>query len=171
MIGAALLAALIGSGNDASVIFAVVVINALVPLVACNDSRVDDDKVIGDPMEAVLLVLAAKGKIVREMVERDLPRLAEVPFDSAHKFMATFHRGGDHVTLFVKGAPDVLLARCATWRVAGSEKLLTSQAKVRSKRIIKRLANKVCADCSLPRGPCRQGNSMRPVTSRPRSAS
>jgi Ca2+-transporting ATPase len=96
----------------------------LVPLVACNDSRVDDGKVIGDPMEAALLLLAAKGDIVRELVQRDLPRLAEVPFDSAHKFMATFHRDADHVTLFVKGAPDVLLARCTTWRVAGSVKLL-----------------------------------------------
>ena len=101
----------------------------LVPLVACNDSRVDEGKVIGNPMEAALLVLAAKGHIVRELVDRDLPRLAEVPFDSAHKFMATFHRDADHVTLFVKGAPDVLLARCSTWRVAGSEKLLDKSAK------------------------------------------
>ena len=33
----------------------------LLPLVACNDSHVDNGKVIGDPMEAALLVLAAKG--------------------------------------------------------------------------------------------------------------
>jgi Ca2+-transporting ATPase len=37
----------------------------LVPLVACNDSRVDDGKAIGDPMEAALLVLAAKGGVLR----------------------------------------------------------------------------------------------------------
>ena len=80
-------------------------------------------------MEAALLVLAAKGDIVRELVGRDLPRLAEVPFDSAHKFMATFHREADHVTLFVKSAPDLLLARCTTWRVAGSEKLLDESGR------------------------------------------
>ena len=90
------------------------------PLVACNDSRVKDGKVIGDPMEAALLVLAAKGGVVRDAVERALPRLAELPFDSAHKFMATFHRDGEQVRVFVKGAPDVLLARCTTWRAAGS---------------------------------------------------
>ena len=42
-----------------------------------------------------------------------LPRIAEIPFDSANKFMATFHHDGDRVRLFVKGAPDLLLARCA----------------------------------------------------------
>ena len=90
------------------------------PLVACNDSRIDEGKVIGDPMEAALLVLAAKGGVVREEVERALPRVAEFPFDSAHKFMATFHADGAQVQVYVKGAPDVLLARCTSWRTADS---------------------------------------------------
>ncbi len=94
------------------------------PLAACNDSRVEDGKVIGDPMEAALLVLAAKGGVLREEVDRALPRVAELPFDSAQKFMATFHRDGDLVQVFVKGAPDVLLARCSTWRAAGAQPLL-----------------------------------------------
>ena len=38
--------------------------------------------------------------------------MAEVPFDSAHKFMATVHRVGGELRLEVKGAPDVLLERC-----------------------------------------------------------
>ncbi|WP_200822607.1 cation-translocating P-type ATPase [Caballeronia arationis] len=93
----------------------------MVPMVACNDSRFDDGKAIGDPMEAALLVLAAKGGILCDSVERALPRLAELPFDSAHKFMPTFHRDGDQIKVFVKGAPDVLLARCTRWKVAGAE--------------------------------------------------
>ena len=96
----------------------------MLPLVACNDSRVADGKVIGDPMEAALLVLATKGGIVRDQVEHELPRLAELPFDSAHKFMATFHRDGDLIQVFVKGAPDVLLARCTQWHAAGSQQPL-----------------------------------------------
>ena len=43
------------------------------------------------------------------------PRLAEVPFDSDYKFMATFHRtefqGEERLIVIAKGAPDVLLAR------------------------------------------------------------
>lgn len=84
----------------------------LVPLVACNDSRVADGKAIGDPMEAALLVLAQKAGIDTARVADAMPRIAEVPFDSAHKFMATFHRDGENMQMFVKGAPDVLLARC-----------------------------------------------------------
>jgi len=80
---------------------------------ACNDSRIDETRVIGDPMEGALLVLAAGHGIDRTSLDAFQPRLHEVPFDSAHKFMATFHRQGEEVVLYVKGAPDVLLVRCS----------------------------------------------------------
>ncbi len=103
----------------------------LMPLVACNDSRIEDGKVIGDPMEAALLVLATKGGVSRDEVERTLPRLAEVPFESANKFMATFHRDADEVKVFVKGAPDVLLARCSSIHVKGSVQALDAAGRLR----------------------------------------
>lgn len=84
----------------------------LVPLIACNDSRVVDGKVIGDPMEAALLILAQKGSALPSEVIAALPRIAEIPFDAEHKFMATFHRADGHIRLFVKGAHDVLLNTC-----------------------------------------------------------
>jgi Ca2+-transporting ATPase len=77
----------------------------------------DDGTVIGDPTEAALVVLAAKLGVDAEETRRAYPRLAEVPFDSEYKFMATFHRVGvdgvAHVIELVKGAPDVVLARCS----------------------------------------------------------
>jgi len=84
----------------------------MIPLIACNDSRVDDGRAVGDPMEAALLVLATKGGIDAETALTTLPRIAEQPFDAAHKFMATFHKDGEIVRVFVKGAPDVLLQHC-----------------------------------------------------------
>ncbi len=84
----------------------------LIPLVACNDSQVDEERAVGDPMEAALLVLAMKGGINLDAALATLPRIAELPFDTAHKFMATFHSDGDIMRVFVKGAPDVLLERC-----------------------------------------------------------
>ena len=85
----------------------------LIPLVACNDSRVDDGQAVGDPMEAALLVLAMKGGINPQEALTTIPRIAELPFDTAHKFMATFHSDGDVMRVFIKGAPEVLLQRCS----------------------------------------------------------
>ena len=87
-------------------------------LVLDSDATVaDDGAVVGDPTEAALVVLAAKLGVDAEETRRAYPRLAEVPFDSDYKFMATFHRyrdeGGDeHTIQLVKGGPDVVLARC-----------------------------------------------------------
>lgn len=96
----------------------------LMPLALCNDSRLNDERVVGDPMEGALLVLAGKGGIDREATARRWPRMAEVPFDAAHKFMATFHRDGEVVHVHVKGAPDVLLTRCERELTADGERLL-----------------------------------------------
>ena len=61
-------------------------------------------------------MLAAKLGVDAEETRRAYPRLAEVPFDSEYKFMATFHRiqveGAERVVQLVKGGPDVVLARC-----------------------------------------------------------
>jgi P-type Ca2+ transporter type 2C len=83
-----------------------------------SDATVDDvGKVVGDPTEAALVVLAAKLGVDAEETRRAYPRLAEVPFDSEYKFMATFHRatvdGSERTIELVKGAPDVVLGRCS----------------------------------------------------------
>ena len=57
-----------------------------------SDATVDDaGNVVGDPTEAALVVLAARLGVDAEETRRAYPRLAEVPFDSEYKFMATFH--------------------------------------------------------------------------------
>ena len=92
-------------------------------LVLCTDATVgDDETVIGDPTEAAFVVLAAKMGVDAVQTREALTRRAEVPFDSEYKFMATFHDCPDwlaggiieqpHV-MCVKGAPDVVLGRCA----------------------------------------------------------
>jgi len=88
----------------------------LVPGVLCNDTSIVDADVVGDPTEAALIVLAHKAGIDLDALADRFPRCAEVPFDSAHKFMATFHREeaspAAGVLLCVKGAPEVLIGRC-----------------------------------------------------------
>jgi len=84
----------------------------LLPLALCNNSHFQGKQAVGDPMESALLVLAAKGGVDKEQAVLQLPRVAEIPFDAEHKFMATFHRQGDQVKIFIKGAPEVLLKLC-----------------------------------------------------------
>ncbi|MFI2486982.1 cation-translocating P-type ATPase [Promicromonospora kroppenstedtii] len=93
----------------------------LLPMILCADAVLDGENLIGDPTEGALIVLGAKGGLDIEATRRDYPRLAEVPFDSEYKFMATFHEMADDdgrpvVRCFVKGAPDVLIARGTSYR-------------------------------------------------------
>ncbi len=85
-----------------------------------NDSAVREGEIVGDPTEAALVVLAEKGGLDVEETRRFYPRVAEVPFDSEYKLMATFHEmetdGRKIVRCYVKGAPDVLLARSSHGR-------------------------------------------------------
>lgn len=70
----------------------------------------------GDPTEGALLVAAHKVGLQEEDLEGRFPRLAEAPFSSERKLMSTSHKDperDEHMLLFSKGAPDVLLARCA----------------------------------------------------------
>ena len=103
----------------------------LVPAALCSDSRVRDGQLIGDPTEGALLVLARKGGVDAASLAGDSPRLAEIPFDSAHKFMATFHRDGESVRMHVKGAPDVLLARASRFLGESGDLPLDGPARAR----------------------------------------
>lgn len=95
-----------------------VLVSALLPMALCNDAVVHNNngdwELVGDPTEGAFTVLAMKGGIDPVDLRASRPRIAEIPFDSAYKYMATFHQmvtddGRDVVRLYVKGAPDVLL--------------------------------------------------------------
>jgi Ca2+-transporting ATPase len=100
----------------------------LLPMALCADARLDDGALIGDPTEGALIVLAEKGGISVDDAREMYPRVAEVPFDSDYKFMATFHnmkseQGKPVVRCFVKGAPDVLIGRSGSYWMPGGEEL------------------------------------------------
>jgi P-type Ca2+ transporter type 2C len=100
----------------------------------CNDALLEPSgqttnggptwRMVGDPTEGALVVAAAKAGLWKGELESLFPRVAEVPFDSERKRMATVHQvNGDGAALgwgnpapsyvaFVKGAPDLLIERC-----------------------------------------------------------
>jgi P-type Ca2+ transporter type 2C len=98
----------------------------MLPMALCADARLDGEELIGDPTEGALIVLAEKGGISLDNARQMYPRVAEVPFDSDYKFMATFHemknvQGKPVIRCFVKGAPDVLIARGSYFWLPGGE--------------------------------------------------
>jgi magnesium-transporting ATPase (P-type) len=78
--------------------------------VLCNDAslrQADSDWIVdGDPMEGALIALGIKAGVDAEAARRDFPRLAEIPFDARHRFMATLNRAGADRLVTVKGAPE-----------------------------------------------------------------
>ncbi len=70
-------------------------------------------KITGDPTEAALLTAAAKAGLKRAVLEDAQPLVTELPFDSVRKCMTMVRRtAANRCTAYVKGAPDVILARC-----------------------------------------------------------
>ncbi|MDR2154991.1 MAG: HAD-IC family P-type ATPase [Burkholderiaceae bacterium] len=88
----------------------------------CNDATLTESAgqwhVTGDPMEGALLALAVKAALNPQAEHDAHARLDVIPFDAAHRYMATLHAlpgsdGGDGALLLVKGAPERVLTMCA----------------------------------------------------------
>ncbi len=82
----------------------------------CCDGRVvfegGKEKHIGDPTETAIVLAAHRAGMAKDDLERDYPRLAELPFDSDRKLMTTVHRMDGKLVAITKGAVDVLSRRC-----------------------------------------------------------
>lgn len=86
--------------------------------VLVNDAKMSRDdngkwETKGDPTETALVDLAIRLGLVKEDVDKEYPRVAEIPFDSERKMMATIHKSKDSkLTVAVKGGLDEVLACC-----------------------------------------------------------
>lgn len=69
---------------------------------------------IGDPTETSILVAAHKNGMEQEKLNRQYPRLAELPFDSDRKLMTSVNQIDGKIVAIVKGAFDVMAARCVS---------------------------------------------------------
>ena len=80
--------------------------------VLANDAVLGTDgQSIGDPTETALVDAGVKHSIDKNALDAELPRIAEIPFDSERKLMTTVHQSNDKDYLVaVKGGLDELLA-------------------------------------------------------------
>jgi Ca2+-transporting ATPase len=83
----------------------------------------------GSPTEAAIFIASGGAGPNGELLRRDHPRVAEIPFASEHKYMATLHRSESprNLTAYVKGAPDRILGFCDRVLVNGTPEKMTDE--------------------------------------------
>ena len=91
----------------------------LISAVLCNDAKLEKEgstdkwTIKGDPTEGALVVAAAKAGLWKEELEKQQPRIDELPFSSETKRMTTIHESmGKKRIAYMKGAPEVVLSKC-----------------------------------------------------------
>lgn len=79
----------------------------------------DTPHALGNPTEGALLLWLNENGIDYESIRRESPVIAELPFSTERKYMATIVKSAitSRPTLYVKGAPEIVLSLCSN--VAG----------------------------------------------------
>ena len=102
--------------------------------VLCNRAKIspakDEWAVTGDATEIALLVAAAKCGVTADGLTR-FRTVHEIPFESETRSMTVFCRGEqtEHLTALRKGAADVILSACGSYREHGHTVPLTSERR------------------------------------------
>ena len=104
--------------------------------VLCNDSKVDRKDggavILGDPTEGALIIVGEKAGLDRAALERELPRVAEIPFNSDSKRMVTVHRAAaGKLVAYVKGSPGRMLEASASQLGANGVSALNPEDRLR----------------------------------------
>jgi Ca2+-transporting ATPase len=96
----------------------------------CNDSKLESSsKILGDPTEGALLVLAAKGGYDVDNLDETYPQLNEYTFDSTRKMMTSINEVDGKNLVLTKGATDQLIKICNRISIDGEIRNITDKDK------------------------------------------
>ncbi len=90
-------------------------------------------KAVGDTVDVALLAAAYRAGLPRETIELDYPLVARIPYEPEIKYAASFHRHGDSVRIFVKGAAETLIDMADRMDMCGRAEPIDRQALLRQK--------------------------------------
>ena len=113
----------------------------------CNDAKLEKETqterwiIKGDPTEGALVVAAAKAGLWKEELEKETPRIGEIPFSSERKCMTTVHIvSGKNKIAFIKGAPEIVLGRCTKIFANGKVRKITEEDRIKILKINEAMA-------------------------------
>ncbi len=112
----------------------------------CNDSNLEKDTktekwlVKGDPTEGALIVTAAKADLWKDDLDKQEPRIAEIPFSSERKRMTTIHVVGNKKMAYMKGAPEIVLHKCTHILQNGKVQKLTKENQTKLLKVTEAMA-------------------------------
>ncbi len=97
-------------------------------LALSNDAKkAPDGNIIGDPTEVALYEYSAKYGYIKEEIEKNHERIAEIPFDSERKCMTTIHKWNNKYISITKGAIEVILENSRNIMINGETKPIDKQ--------------------------------------------
>ena len=113
----------------------------------CNDAKLEKETeterwiIKGDPTEGALVVAAAKAGLWKEELEKEAPRIGEIPFSSERKCMTTVHlASGEKKVAFMKGAPEIVLAKCTKIYAKGKVRKITEEDRTEILKVTEAMA-------------------------------
>ncbi len=97
----------------------------------CTDAKLAEGQTVstGDPTQTAVVDYAAKIGLPKYELEKNAPRVGEIPFDSMRKLMTTVHKCESDFIQYTTGAPDVVIGKCTTALVDGNIVPMTEELK------------------------------------------
>jgi Ca2+-transporting ATPase len=90
----------------------------------------------GDPTEIALLRAAMEAGLERDVLDHEMPRIAELPFDAARKIMSTYHSTDTGILGLIKGAPEEIVSRCVLQQDAAETGQVQSEEILRTADVL-----------------------------------
>lgn len=107
----------------------------------CNNAIIENPEkelknwvIVGDPTEKALLLAGRAAGLKKGELEKVEPRIAEIPFDSEYKFMATLHKQGKKFAVYAKGAPEKILHLSSFVDIEGKKIALTAAKRKETRK-------------------------------------